>query len=262
MHDPDEGVGPDGTILTGARRERVPVAFEPIIAAAVDGVRALSSDVALYLYGSVATGRARIRESDVDLLTVGLPTEAAEAIGSDLSHRFSSVCRGVEIRAAQPGDLAGESDESYGNRVFLRHYCVQVHGRPHADLSVNFPADSRAARGFNGDIDVAARQWCHALTRGADPSTSAYRLARKTLLAVASLVSVQDGTWTTDRARAAARWAEIEPHTTSAMAELVEWTGPRTNLVHTRQGVQHMLDGTVTGVVEAFRTKIGLWSDR
>jgi hypothetical protein len=112
MHDPDEGVGPDGTILTGARRERVPVAFEPIVAAAVDGVRALSSDVALYY-----------------------------------------SCRSV-----------GE-----------------------------FSADSRAARGFNGDIDVAARQWCHALTR---------------------------------------------------------------------QGVQHMLDGTVTGVVEAFRTKIGLWSDR
>ena len=262
MHDPDEGVGPDGTILTGARRERVPVAFEPIIAAAVDGVRAVSSDVALYLYGSVATGRARIGGSDVDLLTVGLPTDAAEAIGSDLSHRVSSVCRGVEISAAQLRDFAGQSDEAYGNRVFLRHYCVHVHGRPHTDLSTNFPADSRAARGFNGDIDVAAQQWRHALDRGADPDTIAYRLARKTLLAVASLVSVHDETWTTDRARAAARWAEIDPLTCSDMAELVEWTGSRTTFVHGRQRVQHMLDGTVAGVVEAFRTTVGLWSDR
>jgi hypothetical protein len=261
MHDPDEGVGPDGTILTGARRERVPVAFEPIIAAAVDGIRAISSDVALYLYGSVATGRARIGESDVDLLTVGLPTVAAEAIGSDLSHRFSSVCRGVEISTTQPRDFSRESDEAYGNKVFLRHYCVHIHGRIHADLSMNFLADSRAARGFNGDIDVAAQQWRNALDRGADPSTIAYRLARKTLLAVASLVSVHDEIWTTDRARAAARWGEIDPPTASDMAKLLDWTGQR-SLLHTRQCVQHMLDGTVTGVVEAFRTMIGLWSER
>ncbi|MCM0638919.1 hypothetical protein [Cellulomonas wangsupingiae] len=37
------------------------------------------------------------------------------------------------------------------------------------------------------------------------------RVARKTLLAVAGLVSVHDHTWTTDRSRAVRRWCEIEP---------------------------------------------------
>lgn len=33
MADPDEGVAADGTIRTGARRDRVPAAIEPVLAA-------------------------------------------------------------------------------------------------------------------------------------------------------------------------------------------------------------------------------------
>jgi predicted nucleotidyltransferase len=259
MHDPDEGVRPDGTIVTGARRDRVPVAFEPIVVAALDDVRAVDRDVALYLYGSVATGRAQVGESDVDLLTIGLPAVAAAAMSRDLSSRFISVCRSVEISRANRDDFAGEYDEAYGNRVFLHHYCVKLSGKPRSDLSTNYPADSRAARGFNGDIGMRAQQWRHALNGGGDPTTVSYRLARKTLLAVASLVSVHDDTWTTDRIRAARRWAEIDPPTASDMAALVDWTRPSTTRVRSRHHVQRMLAGTITRIVEAFRTRIGLW---
>lgn len=261
MHDPDEGVGPDGSIVTGARRESVPVAFEPVIVAAADGVRAVGGDITLYLYGSVATGRARIGESDVDLLTVGVPTAATAAITGELSRRFASICRGVEIGTAQPKDFVGETDEVYGNRVFLRHYCVQVSGTPRADLSLTFPADLRAARGFNGDIAAHAQRWRRALDAGADPATVANRLARKTLLAVASLVSIHDETWTTDRARSASRWAEIDPLAAPDMAVLVDWAEFRATGARTRRSVQHMIDGTVTGIVAAFTETIGLWSD-
>jgi hypothetical protein len=37
--DPDEGVAADGTIRTGARRDRVPAAFAPVLADAVVSVR-------------------------------------------------------------------------------------------------------------------------------------------------------------------------------------------------------------------------------
>jgi hypothetical protein len=37
------------------------------------------------------------------------------------------------------------------------------------------------------------------------------RVARKTLLAVAGLVSVHDTTWTTDREGATQRWSVIDP---------------------------------------------------
>lgn len=37
------------------------------------------------------------------------------------------------------------------------------------------------------------------------------RIARKTLLAVAGLVSIHDRTWTTGRSRAVQRWSELKP---------------------------------------------------
>ena len=100
IRDPGEGVGPYGEIVTGVDRRRVPTVFEPVVAAAV---AALTPGTALYLYGSVATGRARVDESDVDLLSVGLPGPDASALGAGLSRRFGKLCRGVEGRAHAAG---------------------------------------------------------------------------------------------------------------------------------------------------------------
>src|SRR5690348_12018443 len=105
MADPDEGVAADGTIRTGARRSRVPVAFEPVLADAV----ALAGDggASLYVYGSVATGTVRYGSSDVDLLSIDLPEAAV--LGRRLSARYADRCRAVEIAAATDADLAGDS---------------------------------------------------------------------------------------------------------------------------------------------------------
>lgn len=67
MLDPDEGIGVDGTIVTGVARERVPAIFEPTLRA----ITASMTEGTLYLYGSVATGQARPGVSDLDLLSVG-----------------------------------------------------------------------------------------------------------------------------------------------------------------------------------------------
>ncbi|WP_142056985.1 nucleotidyltransferase domain-containing protein [Pseudonocardia kunmingensis] len=257
MRDPDEGVGADGTIVTGAARHRVPAAFEPVLAAAV---AALGDDVELYLYGSVATGRARPPASDVDLLSVGLPGPAAAELGRLLSGRFADLCRGVEIGAAQPADLVGPADEPYGLRVFLRHYCVRLSGPPRPDPPA-FPADVRAARGFNGDIAQHAQRWRQDLRAGADPAALARRVGRKSLLALASLVSVRDATWTTDRARAARRWSQVRPAMSGDLEVLLRWTDGA-DLPADPGRVQRMVEGAVARIVEDFATTVGLWRAR
>ena len=75
MADPDEGVAADGTIRTGARRDRVPAIFEPVMtdAVALAGESAAGKPASLYVYGSVANGTARPGSSDVDLLSIDLP---------------------------------------------------------------------------------------------------------------------------------------------------------------------------------------------
>ncbi len=262
MRDPREGVGPDGTIVTGADRRRVPPAFEPVLAACL-GVIA-DPRVSLYLYGSVATGVARVGASDVDLLTVGLPEAVAKTVQRPLSAQFRNLTRAVEIGVAQPEDFIGEDDRPYGNRVFLKHYCVLLAGPDRHTALPRAAADARAARGFNGDIDRHYQGWRAALNGEphaghVDIASLGRRVARKTLLAVAGLVSVHDTTWTTDRVSAADRWSQLQPSFASASASLVEWSeGVAT--ASTQQLRQVLASGgTVEQAVEDFRTNVGLW---
>ena len=158
--DPEEGLNPDGTIRTGVRRDRMPAQFEPVVVAAVEACGELSDGRAeLHLYGSVATGRARLGVSDVDLVAIGVPEGWARGMSAALSTRFMDVCRGVEIGPGQPADFRGDGDAAYGNRVFLRHYCVPLSGPDALRNAEPFPGDSRAARGFNGDIGRCLDAW-------------------------------------------------------------------------------------------------------
>jgi hypothetical protein len=253
-------VAADGTIRTGAGRDRVPAAFEPALADAA--AWAAVSGASLYVYGSVANGTARPRFSDVDLLAVGMPDAAAAA--QRLSARYAALCRGVEIAATAPRDLDGDDDEAYGNRVFLRHYCVHLAG---PDLSAGlpaYPAGTRAARGFNGDIARCRRRWQQALDSGAVPGGQlGTQAARKTLLAVAGLVSVHDRTWTTDRARAARRWGELEPGLAAPLALLASWASPERRPLPLPGQVRHALadGGIIAAAARRFATLIGLWPD-
>jgi uncharacterized protein len=256
--DPGEGVAADGTIRTGAMRGRVPAGFEPVLADAAAFVR--GSGASLYVYGSVATGTVRPGSSDVDLLTIGLPDAAV--LGQRLSARYADRCRGVEIAAATAGDLAGDTDAAYGFWVFLRHYCVHLAGPDPAAALPAFPADARAARGFNGDLGRHLRQWRQGLASATvDAELLGVQVARKSLLAVAGLVSVHDRTWTTDRSRAVQRWSEFEPSLATQLRRLHDWAQAERH--PSREEVERALadDGIVSTIVERFSSLIGLWSD-
>lgn len=252
MRDPLEGVGDDGTIVTGAARSRVPAVFEPVLA---DAATVLPPGSSLYVYGSVATGQAVVPCSDVDLLAIGAAPASDVAVA--LSARHAAVCRGVEIAGASLDSLIGETDEPYGNRVFLRHYAVHVAGPVVPVPAAGFPADARAARGFNGDIARHAAAWRAALDNGADPAVLARRVARKTLLAVAGLVSVLDHSWTTDRETAARRWSELDAPSAAGMAMLLDWIDEPSPV--DVASVADALEHTVARVVGAFERTIGRW---
>lgn len=251
MHDPREGVTPKRVIRTGANRRAIAPVWGPVLDTAV---AAVAGRAPLYVYGSVATGCAEVPTSDADLLSVGLPAEDAERISADLSARFGDLCREVTIAPASWQDLEADSDEGYGLRVFLRHYCVHLAGPDPAAGLPAYPADARAARGFNGDIARHLDRWQSDLDGDADVARLGTRIARKTLLAVAGLVSVRDATWSTDRRACAARWNELEPDVPVDM--LVEWldTPPSDRTV-----IHRVLQDTVAEVVQAFESEIGLW---
>jgi hypothetical protein len=256
MADPWEGVAADGTIMTGADRSRVPAAFEPVLADAASF--AAGCGASLYVYGSVANGTVRPGLSDVDLLSVDLADPPG--VGQALTARYAGLCRAVEISPVTAADLAGDSDAAYGNRVFLRHYCVHLAGPDPSGTFPAFPADVRAARGFNGDIARYHQRWRQALESGtADEGLLGVRAARKTLLAVAGLVSVHDRTWTTDRAHATRRWGEIEPGLAAPLGTLFSWATAERLPAPEKVRVALAGDGVVAAVVDRFASLIGLW---
>ena len=263
MSDPDEGVSADGFIETGVRRDRVPIRFEPVLSSAAERLAGVADTVSVYVYGSVATGQAIVGRSDVDLLTVGLPAEEAAVVGTALSRQFSGLCRGVEVAPAEAADLIGDRDESYGMRVFLRHYCVRLQGPDRQAGLPAFRADARAARGFNGDIGEHLQRWRTSLGRPNQPTALlGQRVARKTLLAVAGLVSVHDGTWTTDRSASARRWAELNPHLSKPLRSFVSWANDEDRATASQLEGALADEGVVDEVTRTFASRIGLWPRR
>lgn len=260
MHDPDEGVTSSGFIRTGVEQQRVSAVFTPVLDASVAAVQDVNSGSSVYVYGSVATGMAQPPRSDVDLLTVGITSADATRIGRTLSSRFSAVCRAVELAAADAGDFLGEKDGAYGGRVFLRHYCLHLAGPDLRSTLPDYPADVRAARGFNGDIAIHVESWRSQLRSGIDPADVGRRLARKSLLALAGLVSVHDSTWTTSRSAAARRWAEIEPSLAGDLQMLSSWAND--HVPSEQATVRATLDGIVTHIVSSFEASIGLWDNQ
>jgi len=156
MHDPREGVTPDGLIRTGVTGGAIDPTWTPVLESAVGAVADQGS---LYVYGSVATGGAVVPTSDVDLLSVGLPVNEAARIAADLSVRHSDRCREVSIAPASWAHLEADTDEGHGLRVFLRHYCGHLAGDDPAAALPAYSADRRAARGLNGDIAEHLQRW-------------------------------------------------------------------------------------------------------
>lgn len=253
MGDPREGLNADGTIRTGVDPSRIPEEFQPVVTAVTSEFAALDDEAAeLYLYGSVASGTARRGRSDVDLIAIGVREEWCRQTGQQLTSEFSGLCRGVEIGHGTRSDFLSDSDEAYGNRVFLRHYCLPLAGRAELRPAMPFQGDARAARGFNGDIGGRLAQW-----RSGSPR--ARNVARKTLFAAAGVVSVLDGTWTTDRGIASRRCAEMDPGRAEEMARLAHWAEDDGEASAVDLAAALAPGGVVAAVVDQFEAVIGLW---
>jgi uncharacterized protein len=263
MKDPDEGLSPEGMIETGVRKERIAPLFQAAIEESIKRVKEASrllklNDISLYLYGSVATGAAVSPSSDIDFLSIGLPPGTAQHIASTLSSKFKPICRGVEFATANYEDFQGESDAAYGGRVFLRHYCLHLCGPDIVRQDQSFPGDVKAARSFNGDIGNFYHRWCTEAPQTAADQLGR-RIARKTLLAIAGLVSIHDHTWTTDRKTSGLRWANLNPQWHPSIEKLIAWSDNTDAAA--AEDVTEVLsqNGIIDVVVKDFQTKIGLW---
>jgi hypothetical protein len=212
--DPAEGVDADGYLVTGAALANIPPAYQPVIDDCVAALTAFPELDGLYLYGSVATGRACPPESDLDLLVLWTSTVDVSATVAALSARHAAVVREVGLAQAGVDSLADEAD-----RCFLKHYCVPLAGRDRRPALPRCRPSRSLALGFAGDLPTILRS---TVESAPDPEVAATKVARRLLLGVATIESASHATWTTDRATGAALLAEHHPQWTNVAARAVQ----------------------------------------
>ena len=230
VHDPREGVTDDGTIMTGAASDRIP----PVYAALVDdAVEALSAELgdalhSIYLYGSVATGQARPPGSDLDLIVVleHLMPEVVGAAAAELSSRHRQLVREVGIGSVDVATLSRRDQTGHAERCFLKHYAVHLAG---PDLRLAYPPcrpTAQLAVGFNGNLSAVLAERRRQLASEDDErerAELAARACRKILMAAATLLSVRDGNWSTDRSEAVELVRRHAPDLGGLADEALRW---------------------------------------
>jgi uncharacterized protein len=251
---PVDGVDVDGFIVSGADLQLIPRLYVPLLETCVSTLTAtVEGPVSIYLYGSVATARASPPASDLDLLVVTQDDTASDdikACAANLTTRFSGLVHDVGIAHVTLDELFADNLDALGNRCFIKHYCVPVHGD---DLRLRLPAcrpSATLAWAFNHNIAAAidrAREQLDLTTTGDDVREVCRAAARKVLLAAASLTSVVTSSWTTDRARAAAFIADAYPEWAHDATVGLAWS--RTP-IDDPTAVRRFLDGFATWVAQ------------
>src|SRR5262245_26818068 len=96
-----EGVDDDGYIVSGADFGHIAAVYHPVLDSCVSAlVSRVDGLVSVYVYGSVATGRASPPRSDIDLLVVTTGSDsgdAAQRVAQDLSARHRHLARDVGV---------------------------------------------------------------------------------------------------------------------------------------------------------------------
>lgn len=228
--DPAEGVAPDGTIVTGADAANLAPPFTGIIDDALTRLRAeLGANLhSVYVHGSVATGMAVVPTSDLDLAVVtrGPPSERVRELAGALSREHADLVREVALGAVDLSVIEAEDAQGAAERCFLRHYAVHLTGPDLRDGFAPCRPTGALAVGFNGNLDdvLSALRPRMAASETTSVREAAITAAcRKLLLAAATLLSVDEGSWSTDRARGAELIARVEPALAEHANHAIRW---------------------------------------
>ena len=225
--DPAEGVDADGHIVPGVARGRVRTPYEAVVTQAVTALRReLGGDLhSVWLYGSVATGRAQPPRSDVDLLAVVHRVGAAATcaqVAARLSGAHAELVREVGVATVTLETLLADDEAGRVERCFLRHYALRLVGPAITQGWPSCRASVTLARGFAAELPEAVARCRAAVEEGRASAEEIARTCRRILMAAATLISVRAGGWSTDRTRGAELIGEVFG-ATSMLAIQARW---------------------------------------
>lgn len=203
----DDGLDAEGYVRNLGSLSKIPTSLQP----AVDQARlkigeAFQSELhSLYLYGSVASGKAQLGSSDLDLFLVFRESPQAHVqalatqLEAELTQKFLPDLREVGFALASLSEILG-GDNQIGWGFFIKHQCVCLTGE---DLAVKFPRykPTRAvAYGLNGDLSLEIEKTKNVLQSGLPEvvNKGMMSISRKMVRTAFCLVIEEANCWTTD----------------------------------------------------------------
>jgi predicted nucleotidyltransferase len=152
------GLDRDGYIFSDVALDKIDNVYFPCIRESVEKIARLFPHLlhSIYVYGSVARGKAVVAKSDLDLLAMFNGTLSAEELAhlkiltKALSQKYHSLVRDVGI-AILNFDCAVDPSNYY-EQAFLKELCVCVHGEDLRERFGPYKLTSEIAISFNGDI--------------------------------------------------------------------------------------------------------------
>ena len=228
-----DGLDAEGYLETLCALEKIPLAFLPLVDASLALLQSTFAPRlhSIYLYGSVATGLAQPRTSDLDLLVLfretlsPLQQSELEHVAKSLSASHPSIVREVGIGAASLREaLAPESLAGLG--CFLKHLCICIAGEDIRPLLPKFRPTLEVARGFNGDYASVVQTMLSDLARTDQFEPAQHlmrRICRKTVRTGFSLVMPSLGFWTTQLEPSSEYFCRTYPDKRASMTRILDW---------------------------------------
>ena len=181
---PGEGIDRAGFIVTGVAVEAIPVVYHPVLESSITHASRWVPDlVAIYLYGSVATGHARPpalgRRPPRDRAESSRPRSRARHCGRSCRHCIETSPETSGSPWSRCTELWADDLDGLGGRCFVKHYCVPLYGD---DVRRQLPrcrASPQVAWAFNHDTSVAVADAHAAWSSRIRPRRSARSVASR-----------------------------------------------------------------------------------
>lgn len=229
-----DGLDTEGYIEICCAVDKISSVFLPVLNGSIAALKSTFEAKlhSIYLYGSVATGQAMLKHSDLDILVIfacpmsDIDHAEIKRVGGTLSASYQSSVREVGLAITSLQEALAEENLS-GLGCFIKHLCVCVDGEDIRPLFPKFRPSIEVARGFNADYAAVMQAKLEELAKTDQTivvQSLIRQMCRKTIRTGFSLVMPRLNCWTTDLESSFNCFCHYYPEKRSSMAPILDWT--------------------------------------
>lgn len=186
--------------------KKIPARYKPIVGDVKSQLLEFSDKThSIYLYGSVATGKAKSPTSDLDLVVVlkAKPTpkfkNALKELETSLSSKYQKMFREVGFAITYKNEVL-RGKEAHGWRFFLTILSVKIFGDNLFQQEMKFSPSGKLARNLHSDIEKNIEEAKKKIknTNSEEAKLQIKSIMKKIIRTAFSIVMEDENYWTTD----------------------------------------------------------------